>query len=104
MEHTFDQIDVDGNGKIDYLEFLVGAANETMLYTKRNLRKTFDAFDKSNTGTITKQDLKELCKGEEEKRFISKRDVRKLMKEADLDGDGEIDFQEFCEMMMRQQH
>jgi calcium-dependent protein kinase len=102
LERSFDKIDVDKSGEIDFVEFMAAAANESLLLTKQNLKMTFDAFDKSNTGAITVVDLKAICKAEMAKKIISKRDIRRIMKEADLNGDGEIDFVEFCEMMRRQ--
>ena len=54
LEATFDRIDTDKTGEIEYDEFLAAAADDSVVLTRRNLKTTFDAFDRSNTGTITK--------------------------------------------------
>lgn len=99
LEKTFDQVDVDNNGEISYQEFLAAAADESILLTKENLRATFDAFDRSNTGTISVDDLKQVFNEGRKKKVLHKRDAKKIIKQVDLDGDGEISFEEFCELM-----
>ena len=48
--------DSDGNGHIDYSEFL-RISGEDLLLTKENLRKTFCYFDKNCSEKIEKDDL-----------------------------------------------
>ncbi|CAB9518063.1 Calcium-dependent protein kinase [Seminavis robusta] len=97
LTNTFDRVDVNKDGVIEYAEFMAAAADDSLLLTRENLRETFDNFDVSKTGTITVDDLKALCNRNE--KIMSKRDARKLMRQVDLDGDGEITFAEFCALM-----
>lgn len=99
LEDTFEKCDIKGDGVIDYSEFLAAAADDSVLLTKENLRATFDAFDKSNTGSITVDDLKALFNDGRQKKILRKRDAKKIMRQVDLDGDGELSFDEFCDLM-----
>ena len=99
LEDTFERCDIKGGGTIDYSEFLAAAADDSVLLTKENLRATFDAFDKSKTGSITVDDLKDLFNDGRKKKILHKRDAKKIMRQVDLDGDGEISFDEFCDLM-----
>lgn len=99
LEDTFDRCDLKKNGAIDYSEFLAAAADDSVLLTKENLKATFDAFDKSNTGSITVDDLKALFNDGRKKKLVHKRDAKKIMRQVDMDGDGEISFDEFCDLM-----
>ena len=45
----FEEIDIDGNGTIDYTEFVMGTMNAKTILTNENLRQAFDMFDKVNT-------------------------------------------------------
>ena len=44
--------DIDGNGTIDYSEFLFAAGNKKMLLTKTNMKQAFDLFDVVNIKII----------------------------------------------------
>ena len=67
------------------------------LLSKNNLKHAFHAFDKDNSGTISIDELKVVLNaaGATEEVWAS------LIKEADEDGNGEIDLDEFCSMMMK---
>lgn len=46
------QCDLDGNGKIDFQEFLTAAINHQKILTKENIKYVFETFDTNNDGTI----------------------------------------------------
>ena len=54
-------------------------------------------FDKDHNGLITKEELKQGLKqlGEQ----MTEKDIDQLLEEADLDGDGNISYDEFVELM-----
>ena len=57
----------------------------------------FKLFDKDGNGLITKEELKEGLSKLGEK--MTDKDIDQLLEEADLDGDGNISFDEFAELM-----
>jgi len=44
----FEKIDLDGNGTIDYTEFVMATINEKNLVTNERLLQAFKMFDKDN--------------------------------------------------------
>jgi len=46
VDQIMKKIDLDGNGYIDYNEFLVGFMNRNKILSNENLEKAFDSFDK----------------------------------------------------------
>ena len=57
--------------------------------TEAELRAAFDVFDKDGNGTISAEELRQLMKsiGED----LSDKDIDEMIREADKDGNGEID-------------
>ena len=56
-------------------------------------------FDKDKSGKIDKQELITLLQGEDMANIVSHDTLMKYIEEVDENGDGEIDFEEFQEMM-----
>lgn len=93
LDKIFSAIDTDGSGAIDYSEFLMATMNEQQLMSKEKLKQAFRMFDKDNSGTISRDEIKEALGN------LDEEVADKMISEVDADGDGEISFEEFEQMM-----
>ncbi|XP_022932163.1 calcium-dependent protein kinase 2-like [Cucurbita moschata] len=96
VKQLMEAADVDGNGSIDYIEFITATMHRYKLEKEEHLYKAFQHFDKDNSGYITRDELKAAMKdygmGDEET-------IREIISEVDADNDGRINYDEFCTMM-----
>jgi calcium-dependent protein kinase len=90
------RVDTDNSGYIDYSEFIAAAMDKKKLLSEEKLEATFKAFDRDHNGKITAQELKYFL---ESSIKIDISAYYRLIQQVDKNGDGEIDFQEFKEMM-----
>ena len=58
-------------------------------------------FDKDGSGKVDKSELVGLLSSEETGQLVPKNQLLQYLEEIDQNGDGEIDFQEFQEMMAK---
>ena len=95
-------IDANQNGLIDYTEF-IAACLQSYNYLKENhLRTAFAYFDKDNSGTITREELRQcLCS---EDFTLTEDQINGLLSGVDSNNDGQIDYLEFIAMMKTRQH
>ena len=95
IKKLFEQIDVDHSGKIDYTEFIAASLERRVYLKKEKLFEAFTSLDKDKNGQISYAELMKILKLE------SKEDpfVTKLINLADKNGDGNIDYKEFLQMM-----
>ncbi|KAI5557472.1 hypothetical protein BDE02_18G105900 [Populus trichocarpa] len=63
-------------------------------YEKAELKSVFATFDKNGDGFITKQELRESFKNI--RIFMTEKEVEEMVVKIDSNGDGLIDFEEFC--------
>lgn len=96
VERIMNSVDIDKNGTIDYSEFIAATMNKTKLLTKDRLRTAFDHFDKNKSGYINVTEIKALL---DQGRMIDDKVWRNMIKDVDLNGDGEISYPEFEKMM-----
>lgn len=52
-------LDTDGDGKLDFNEFLGAATNRVKLLNEENLEKAFKILDKNDDGRVCSHELKE---------------------------------------------
>jgi calcium-dependent protein kinase len=97
IEIIMSQADTDGNGYIDYNEFIKATISHHKIYSLSNIKKAFDLFDLDGSGKISS--------GEFDKIFsignIKKSLWQEVILEIDKNLDGEIDFDEFYEFIQR---
>ena len=91
-------VDKDGSGSIEFEEFLQMLAQKTDAHgEEEELRAAFKVFDKDGNGFISASELRGVMQNLGE--VLSQEDVDAMIKEADVDGDGQVNFEEFKKMM-----
>ncbi|KAJ3697503.1 hypothetical protein LUZ61_001208 [Rhynchospora tenuis] len=98
VQEMIREVDADGNGTVDFPEFL--ALMEKKLKetdSEDELREAFKVFDKDNNGFISASELRTVLMNLGEN--ISDAEVDEMIKEADANGDGQVDYAEFVKMM-----
>jgi len=99
LQDIINEVDVDGNGIIDFTEFLEMMAKKgNHTNSEDELIEAFKVFDKDGNGFITSRELKHVMTNLGEKLTIE--EAEEMINEADLDGDGQINYEEFVKMMM----
>ena len=95
--------DLNGNGELDYSEWLLASSKRNELLNEPRLKQAFDYFDKDKSGTISLDELKSVLgeTGLQSNEELDQGVWEDILAEADENGDGEIDFQEFKNMMNR---
>jgi len=93
-----DEVDTDKSGFIDYSEFIIATINPHSLVTDTKLKIAFQLFDKDGSGTITPEELKAILG---QSGNLSDEVWEQIVADVDDNGDGEISFTEFKEMMTK---
>ena len=98
IDHLIEEIDEDGNGKIEFQEFLKALANKS-IEDERIIKQAFAILDRSDSGYITQNDLRHamLCLGEN----YSAEEINEMISLVDDDQDGVINFQEFNKLVRK---
>jgi calcium-dependent protein kinase len=95
IEKVMRETDVDGSGAIDYNEFLASTVNLSLLQREDVLRKMFLELDVDGSGTLTVEEIETALGQTSLGGSVDHADVLELVKRADANGDGVIDFDEF---------
>jgi len=98
LQKILEEVDSNGSGMIDYTEFLAATLDRKMYLQEDICWAAFRVFDRDGNGRISKEEIA-LVLGDGDVASVAMRDIAELMTDVDSNGDGEIDFQEFMEMM-----
>ncbi|GMI72273.1 calcium-dependent protein kinase 21 [Hibiscus trionum] len=96
VKQLMEAADVDGNGTIDYIEFISATMHRYRLERGEDLYKAFQYFDKDNSGFITMDEIEAAMK---EYGMGDAANIKQIITEVDTDNDGRINYDEFCTMM-----
>lgn len=100
LDDIMKRIDQDNNECIEYEEFIRATVNLDILLTEENLKLAFQHFDKDHSGSLTPDEIK-VALGLIETGVDDKDVIKKIIAEIDINGDGNICFDEFRELMIK---
>lgn len=96
VDEIFKSIDTDGSGVINYTEFLAATIDQKTYLKEDRLYEAFRAFDKDNSGKISLDEIRHILQEGSETD-----NLQNLISNFDINGDGEIDYNEFISMMSK---
>ena len=100
LQDEINKFDTDGNGTIDFPEFLT-------IYTRKmkgndweeEMREEFRLLDKDGNGFISTAELRHVMTNLVETDEEVDKQVRRICQEADINSDGQVNYEEFVTMM-----
>lgn len=93
LEELFNGIDIDGTGKVHYIEFLAATIEAHGTIEEERLAEAFDRLDCDSSGYITFSNLKEFLGND-----IPDAYIEKVIEEADIVHDQRVSYDEFLEL------
>jgi calcium-dependent protein kinase len=97
VEKIMKEIDSDQSGFVDYSEFIKATVSNSVINNVKNLRLAFMKFDSDNSGKISADEFRAVLDSE----FRYSENVwKQIVKIADKNNDGEIDFSEFMQVVL----
>jgi len=100
IQKMISDVDDDGSGSIEYAEFLKMMTHKILNRDpKDEILKAFRLFDDDETGKISFKNLKRVAKELGER--MTDEELQEMIDEADRDGDGEVNEEEFLRIMKK---
>lgn len=100
MKKMISEVDKEGTGKISFNDFLaVMTQKMAEKDTKEEILKAFRLFDDDETGKISFKNLKRVANELGEN--LTDEELQEMIDEADRDGDGEVNEEEFLKIMKK---
>ncbi|EES98599.1 Centrin/ calcium-binding family protein [Giardia duodenalis assemblage B] len=100
LKRMIAEVDTSGSGMIDLNDFFrIMTAKMAERDSREEILKAFRLFDEDDTGKISFKNLKKVAKELGEN--LTDEEIQEMIDEADRDGDGEINEEEFLRIMRR---
>uniref|UniRef100_A0A8C0RGH5 EF-hand calcium-binding domain-containing protein 11 n=1 Tax=Canis lupus familiaris TaxID=9615 RepID=A0A8C0RGH5_CANLF len=106
LQDMINEVDADGNGTIDFPEFLTMMARKMKdTDSEEEIREAFRVFDKDGNGYISAAELRHVMTNLGEK--LTDEEVDEMIREADIDGDGQVNYEgksfttSFCALIFK---
>ncbi|CDO51781.1 similar to Saccharomyces cerevisiae YBR109C CMD1 Calmodulin [Geotrichum candidum] len=98
LADMINEVDTDNNGTIDFPEFLTMMARKMKdTDSEEEIREAFRVFDRDGNGFISAAELRHVMTSIGEK--LTEEEINAMIKEADANGDGQIDYNEFVTLI-----
>lgn len=101
LQDMINEVDEDRSGSIEFPEFLAMMARKMhgtdADSANDDIREAFRAFDKDSDGYISAAELRHVMTHLGEK--LTDKEVDDMLRQADIDGDGKVNYEEFLTMM-----
>lgn len=99
VQNMINEIDQNGDGMVDFDDFLtfLRRSYKKPDEVKTELKKAFQVFDMNKDGFISREELHSVLTKMGEQ--LTEEEVDEMMEEADKNGDGKIDYEEYVETM-----
>eukprot|EP00914_Ancora_sagittata_P011954 GHVO01023177.1.p1 GENE.GHVO01023177.1~~GHVO01023177.1.p1 ORF type:complete len:548 (-),score=88.06 GHVO01023177.1:70-1713(-) len=98
VDKILESVDFDKNGTIEYSEFVTVAMDKRLLLSRERLQAAFNMFDQDGSGTIAAEELRRILRDVDDDSWAA------ILAEVDHNNDGEVDFDEFVDMMQKLLH
>ena len=99
MEKLIDAVSRKNEPRRDFLKRIIKDMHERGMLTESEILKSFKMYDTDGSGSISREEIRLIVKlaGED----LSENEIEEMIRESDIDGDGEVDFTEFISMILR---
>jgi len=105
VELIFETADVNKDGSVDYTEFLAAMMEPPETWPTSACMAAFRSFDTDHSGFISVKEISAVLQQDGSpcplKCSAALKDLKRTLDEVDVDGDGELSFAEFMEMLRR---
>jgi len=94
IDEIFKSIDTDNSGNIEYTEFISASIEKNIYLNEEKLKDAFKLFDADGSGKISRAEIAKILHLDK-----NSKEIDNILVKLDTNKDGEIDFEEFLNMM-----